>query len=58
MLENRDLHREYRSKSPAAKRLLLRLWINLWEGRELAPRFADRYNAGAWRGVPTQASAP
>jgi len=41
-----------------AKPLLLRLWINLWEGRELAPQFADRYNAGARRGVPTQASAP
>ncbi len=43
---------------PAAKRLLLRLWINLWEGRELAPDFADRYNAGARRGVPARASAP
>lgn len=42
---------------PAAKRLLLRLWINLREGRELAPRFADRYNAGARQGVPTQALA-
>lgn len=46
------------AQPPAAKRLLLRLWINLWEGRELAPQFADRYNAGARQGVPTQATAP
>lgn len=46
------------AEPPAAKRLLLRLWINLWEGRELAPAFADRYNAGARQGVPTQAPAP
>jgi len=46
------------AEPPAAKRLLLRLWINLWEGRELAPRFADRYNAGARQGVPAQAPAP
>ncbi len=46
------------AEPPAAKRLLLRLWINLWQGRELAPAFADRYNAGARQGVPAQASVP
>lgn len=30
----------------ARKRRLLRLWINLREGRQLAPEFADRYNMG------------
>lgn len=56
VLHSRTPYRD--AEPPADKRLLLRLWINLWEGRELAPRFADRYNAGARRGVPTQASAP
>jgi hypothetical protein len=33
------------------KRLLLRLWVNLREGRPLAPEFANRYNTGARAGV-------
>jgi redox-sensitive bicupin YhaK (pirin superfamily) len=39
---------------PKLKRHLLRLWINLPDGRPLAPDFADRYNAGALQrlGVP------
>ncbi|MPZ46330.1 MAG: TauD/TfdA family dioxygenase [Betaproteobacteria bacterium] len=36
---------------PDEKRLLLRLWINIFDGRELAPNFSDRYNTGSRRGV-------
>lgn len=28
------------------KRLLLRVWMNMYEGRKLDPQFADRYNMG------------
>ncbi|MEK9671368.1 MAG: TauD/TfdA family dioxygenase [Rhodospirillaceae bacterium] len=31
---------------PERKRLLLRLWVNLRDGRKLAPEFSDRYNMG------------
>ncbi|HKK29818.1 MAG TPA: TauD/TfdA family dioxygenase [Alphaproteobacteria bacterium] len=37
--------------TPEHKRLLLRLWVNLWNGRPLAPEFANRYNTGAREGV-------
>jgi hypothetical protein len=36
---------------PAARRLLLRLWLNVPNGRPLAPEFADRLNSGARGGV-------
>ncbi len=36
---------------PEEKRLLLRMWINIFDGRELAPRFANRYNAGVRHGI-------
>ena len=41
------------------KRHLLRLWINLPNGRPLAPDFADRYNAGSRQrlGVPVLETA-
>lgn len=34
------------------RRLLLRLWMNLREGRPLAPGFGDRFNNGSRGGVP------
>ncbi len=37
---------------PDKKRLLLRLWLNLHEGRALAPGFGDRFNNGSRGGVP------
>jgi hypothetical protein len=37
--------------APEDKRLLLRLWTHLRDGRELAPDFANRYNTGARRGI-------
>jgi len=36
---------------PAQKRRLLRLWVNIPDGRELAENFADRYNTGPRGGV-------
>ncbi len=38
-------------KDPTKKRLQLRLWLNLENGRELAPEFIDRYNTGPKMGV-------
>ena len=38
--------------TPDKKRLLLRLWLNLHEGRKLAPGFGDRFNNGSRGGVP------
>jgi hypothetical protein len=37
---------------PDKRRLLLRLWLNLREGRQLAPGFGDRFNNGSRGGVP------
>ncbi len=37
--------------SAERRRLLLRLWINIAEGRPLAPEFADRLNTGPRGGV-------
>jgi len=37
---------------PDKRRLLLRLWLNLHEGRTLAPGFGDRFNNGSRGGVP------
>lgn len=37
---------------PGQRRLLLRLWLNLHEGRALAPGFGDRFNNGSRGGVP------
>jgi alpha-ketoglutarate-dependent taurine dioxygenase len=37
---------------PDRRRLLLRLWLNLHEGRPLAPGFGDRFNNGSRGGVP------
>ena len=37
---------------PDKRRLLLRLWLNLHEGRQLAPGFGDRFNNGSRGGVP------
>ncbi len=36
---------------PDEKRLLLRMWINIFDGRELAPRFSNRYNTGDRHGI-------
>jgi hypothetical protein len=36
---------------PAEKRLLLRLWLHVRDGRELAANFAERYNTGQRGGV-------
>ncbi len=46
-------------EDPRLKRHLLRLWINLPNGRPLAPEFADRYNAGSRQrlGVPVLETA-
>lgn len=38
--------------TPDKQRLLLRLWLNLHEGRELAAGFGDRFNNGSRGGVP------
>ena len=38
-------------RSPERRRDLLRLWVNLHQGRKLAPRFADRLNTGPRGGV-------
>lgn len=39
------------STDPERRRLLLRLWINIPNGRPLAPAFADRLNTGPRGGV-------
>jgi hypothetical protein len=36
---------------PERKRDLLRLWLNLRNGRKLAPEFADRLNTGPRGGI-------
>ncbi len=36
---------------PERRRNLLRLWVNLHNGRKLEPRFADRLNTGPRGGV-------
>lgn len=41
--------------NPDKRRLLLRLWLNLHEGRQLAPGFGDRFNNGSRGGVPAVA---
>ncbi len=38
--------------APDKRRLLLRLWMNLRDGRALAPGFGDRFNNGSRGGVP------
>lgn len=45
----RDKYEDH--SDPALKRLQLRLWINLENGRALAPEFIDRYNTGPRMGV-------
>lgn len=42
---------------PERKRLLLRLWVNVPEGRALAPEFADRLNSGPRGGVTPRRGA-
>ena len=42
-------------REPGERRLLLRLWLNLREGRRLAPGFGDRFNNGSRGGVPARA---
>jgi hypothetical protein len=42
--------------SPEQQRLLLRIWLNLREGRALAPGFGDRFNNGSRGGVPATAA--
>ena len=39
------------SSDPERRRLLLRLWMNIPDGRPLAPAFADRLNTGPRGGV-------
>lgn len=43
---------------PDRKRLLLRSWINLRNGPELAPEFSNRYNAGERSGIPVLQPSP
>jgi hypothetical protein len=38
-------------EDPERKRLLLRIWINLWEARKFPDNFADHYNTGPRQGV-------
>jgi len=38
-------------EAPHSKRCLLRFWMNIRDGRPLAPEFADRYNTGPRGGV-------
>lgn len=38
-------------EEPERKRCLFRLWVNVRNGRPLAPEFADRYNTGPRGGV-------
>lgn len=45
----RSKYQDY--KDPKKKRLQLRLWLSLANGRELAPEFIDRYNTGPKMGV-------
>jgi hypothetical protein len=44
-------------EKPEDKRHLLRLWLNIPNGRKLAPNFADRYGTGAGLGVPPPGGA-
>lgn len=44
-------------EKPEDKRHLLRLWLNMPNGRKLAPNFADRYGTGAGLGVPPPGGA-
>ena len=43
---------------PALKRRLLRLWLNVPNGRPLAPEYADRTNGGPRGGMPVAGPAP
>lgn len=43
-------------REPEQRRLLLRLWLNLRNGRPLAPGFGDRFNNGSRGGVPARVS--
>ncbi len=49
VFHSRDQFEDY--DDPAQRRCLYRLWVNLENGRPLAPRFADRYNTGPRGGV-------
>lgn len=42
---------------PRLRRRLLRVWVNFPDGRPLEPRFADRFNTGARRGIQVQPGA-
>ncbi len=44
-------------REPDQRRLLLRLWLNLRDGRQLAPGFGDRFNNGSRGGVPASRSS-
>lgn len=48
-LHSRESYEDW--PDPKRKRLLLRLWLNVPNGRPLAPAFADRLNTGARGGV-------
>lgn len=41
-------------RAPNERRLLLRQWLNLRQGRRLAPGFGDRFNNGCRGGVPAR----
>lgn len=43
-------------REPDQRRLLLRLWLNLREGRPLAPGMGDRFNNGSRGGVPAMSA--
>lgn len=48
-LHSRTGYRDW--DAPEKRRLLLRLWLNVPDGRPLAPAFADRLNTGSRGGV-------
>jgi len=50
MLHAREGYEDHNDEG--RKRDLMRLWLNLYAGRKLAPDFADRFNTGPRGGVP------
>ncbi len=52
ILHSRDAYTDHAEAE--RKRLLLRLWLNVPNGRKLAPEFADRLNTGSRGGVTTR----
>lgn len=55
ILHSRETYEDW--PEPERRRRLLRLWLNVPNGRALAPDFADRYNTGPRGGVAVTQSA-